>query len=1042
MKKVLSLVLVLALVLGMMPVFAADGNATGAEMLYKYGFIAGNNGDLMVNKALTRAEYAVLVAEMNGLKDEAANYAAPANFNDVEAGKWYAPYVAYGQAQGWFAGYPDGSYKPEAEMSGQEFAAALMNVLKYDFTWNTVVADAAAIGVDVNTAGFNRGAAFEAMWSAVNMPVKGEEVALGVKLGRLESAVTTTGPLTVQAVTANTAKSFEVKFKYAVEDASKVAFEVKRSNTKVALTVAWNEAKTAATLSSSAKLPEGDYEIVVNDASTATPVALGTFKVTIDKEKIASVEFDSDTIMRTSDIEGVVGYKVLNQYGEDVTNGTIGRGISWITSTQSYDADEKAGILTVTQGKVDEYNSQLRTYDTVVITAQDTSVGFAQTKTFKVSDTINVVQDVKINGIVDENDEAVTFAYDPAKTFYLDVTALDANGKEIKSYAVLSSKANQTTDEKGEIVSGSGQYILDVKCSNGNYITLVPEKHPKDSSRMAYRLDLIEAPDYDTPITFIALATFSGKSSNYTAQYGRDISVEKFVLQSPAITVSSGKNIEFPFEAFDQYGNPVTDFDKLDGKINISNKNVKFVRQADGSAKLFGTFENDSTNDITEYISATINQSTSGSYSQISVVVKKAAHPETIQALTHNYAYTKGGDWNRRISNFKIYDQYDNLMNLRNDKDNWKYALKVTTSDKNVIGLRTNDSIVTGTPDFTPVATGNGEYVVINKDTKVYFTGGTKQGSATISYELGYYVNAAGEIIDIPTTNPTDFTWKKIDDASATAYNIDPDDITSAYLDFDGQKILMLDEYPAYYDKKDNEITQIAYEDAIVVDEPTVYGKTSSGKIVRVPDGAYEQGYVSVSGFTVSSNKFSVLTPSDYTGEYEIIANGDFGNDKTAEATVTGIIYGTKGTLQASAKITAIDEAPKATDVYFWYSDGALRDKTLVVTNDIVELTADTMKNQLGGYPLFYYNSDDGSMNATNIIDAEVDTQYGESNGIIDRVTVTKIASESDATFDVLSNKSMMVVNGDPKVGDEWSVTITSGSLSRTIVLKIVESNN
>ena len=93
MKKVLSLVLVLALVLGMMPVFAAG--ETGAEMLYKYGFIAGNNGDLMVDKELTRAEMAVLVAEMNGLKDETANYGATANFSDVEAGKWYTPYVAY-----------------------------------------------------------------------------------------------------------------------------------------------------------------------------------------------------------------------------------------------------------------------------------------------------------------------------------------------------------------------------------------------------------------------------------------------------------------------------------------------------------------------------------------------------------------------------------------------------------------------------------------------------------------------------------------------------------------------------------------------------------------------------------------------------------------------------------------------------------------------------------------------------------------------------------------------------------------------------------
>lgn len=215
MKKVLSLVLAFAMVLGMMPVFAADTTAaTGADQLYKYGFIEGNNGDLMVDKELTRAEMAVLVAQMNGLKDEAANYAAPADFADVEQGKWYTPYIAYGQANGWWAGYPDGTFKPEASMSGQEFAAVLMNALKYEYSWDTVLTVASDAGVKVETAGFNRGDAFDAMWAAVNKPVKGEETALGVKLGKLDAAQATVseGPLAVQSVTANTAKSFEVKF--------------------------------------------------------------------------------------------------------------------------------------------------------------------------------------------------------------------------------------------------------------------------------------------------------------------------------------------------------------------------------------------------------------------------------------------------------------------------------------------------------------------------------------------------------------------------------------------------------------------------------------------------------------------------------------------------------------------------------------------------------------------------------------------------------------------------------------------------------------
>ncbi|GAU77796.1 S-layer homology domain-containing protein [Fusibacter sp. 3D3] len=1026
MKKVLSLVLVLAMVLGMMPVFAAG--ETGADQLYKYGFIAGNNGDLMVDKELTRAEMAVLVAEMNGLKEEAANYAAPANFSDVTAGKWYTPYVAYGQANGWWAGYPDGSFKPEIGMSGQEFASVLMKALKYDVTWNTVIADAAAVGVSVkSTASLTRGAAFDSMWTTVNTPAKGETVALGVKLGRLTSAIVSEGPLAVDTVTANTAKSFEIKFKNVVKDTTKVAFEVKRDTTKVALTAAWNEAKTVATLSSAAKFTEGNYEIVVSDATAATPVALGTFKVTIEKEKVAAVTFDSDTLLRLSDIQGVVGYKVVNQYGEDITDGSLGRSLQWISSTdKGADADEKTGVVTVTQGTDKEYNSQLRTFKTVVLTVRDTSSGFVSTKTLNVSDTISVVNEVKINGIVNEAGESVDFAYDTSKTYYLDVTVLDANGKEVKSYAIL----NATVGE-------AKQKILSVESTNKSVIEIKPEKHPKRSGEMAYRINFEkpQSESYDMPITFLALSPYSGKSATATFTLGRSSTVEKFVLQAPAITVSSGKTIEFPFEAFDQSGKVVTEFDKLSGKINLSGvpdgDSFKFIRQADGSAKLFGTFINATTTDKSVFLSSTIDGATTNSYSSISIIVKEKAIPETIQALAHPYAFTENAQWNRNISHMNIFDQFDNKMNLKNDSDNLTYQVKITSSQDDKIYLSTTeaDSFNGTTPlDENGAVIAKLKEVTISGDTKVYFYGGSKYGSSTITYDLGY-MSAA---IPATATDPAvPAAWKSINTASTSVYNIVPKDIVSASVgDLEGTKILMLKGFDSYYDG--TKITWASDDAEGVISRPSVYGKTSGGTIVRLPSSMQ-------AGFTVNNNKFSVV------GNDTIIAAGDFNNATTADATVTGLVYGANGILQASANITASNESPKASAVIASFDDAKLRNKTFVLTNDVATVTKTTF-DAFNGKSLLYLNKN-GTKTSTNGFKFKVNTQYGASTGIADKISVVKTAVGAPAAAgdapSVLYVDSLGVahITGVVAVGDEFSITASAGAYSKTIIFKVVTSN-
>lgn len=219
MKKVLSLVLALVLVLGMIPTFAAG--ETGAELLFEHEFIYGDeNGNLMVEKMLTRDEMTVLFAQMYGKEVEAAAFVAPANFTDAATFGWASNFISFAQANEWIVGYPDGSYQPKNVVTGKELLSALMQVLGYEFTWETLVADAAAVGLTVSTEGpILRGAAFETIWIAVSaININGEEMTIGEKTGKIEPATPVVVDLALVSVKATNLGEVEILFNNEIDE--------------------------------------------------------------------------------------------------------------------------------------------------------------------------------------------------------------------------------------------------------------------------------------------------------------------------------------------------------------------------------------------------------------------------------------------------------------------------------------------------------------------------------------------------------------------------------------------------------------------------------------------------------------------------------------------------------------------------------------------------------------------------------------------------------------------------------------------------------
>ena len=294
MKRVLSLVLALVLVLGMIPTFAAD--ATGAQALYDNGFITGKDGadleaKLDVNAQLTRAQLAALIAELNGAKEEAAAFEQPADFTDFATiAGWAKNFVSYAAVNGWMNGFTDGTFRANASVPAQQLAAVLMNALGYDVVWNTVLADAAELGIVVEGTALTRGEAFEAMWVAVSeVKMADSDMTLGQHLGKLTPPVVVPTELMITSVTANNLKEIVVTFNQAVDKTTVVDTNFSLSPSAGTLSPSLSEdGKTVTVTAENAKGEavnfDADYCIVAV-GRTAYTEGLGLDKIGITVEE-------------------------------------------------------------------------------------------------------------------------------------------------------------------------------------------------------------------------------------------------------------------------------------------------------------------------------------------------------------------------------------------------------------------------------------------------------------------------------------------------------------------------------------------------------------------------------------------------------------------------------------------------------------------------------------------------------------------------------------------------------------------------------------
>lgn len=134
-SKWIALLLVLTLVLSAGVVASAEELSDIADTKYETavltlieaGVISGYpDGTFKPENSITRAEASKIVVLATGVTEGAITAAAEtADFSDME-GHWAADYVAYAAAEGILNGYPDGTFKPDNNVTYYEITKMLV----------------------------------------------------------------------------------------------------------------------------------------------------------------------------------------------------------------------------------------------------------------------------------------------------------------------------------------------------------------------------------------------------------------------------------------------------------------------------------------------------------------------------------------------------------------------------------------------------------------------------------------------------------------------------------------------------------------------------------------------------------------------------------------------------------------------------------------------------------------------------------------------------------------------------------------------------
>jgi hypothetical protein len=727
-KKLIALTLSAALTFSaIVPAFAAEGISRDAQAAKDLGMLKGSDGGVTtqyLQSSPTRIQAAILFLRLKGLENTALSYKGTNNFADASEMKWdqgrnIMAYLKDHPELGW-TGIGNNKFNPNSQIDVKSYYKVMLEALGYaegtDFQWNDVLTFAASKDLKsvAGTTNFVVDNIATATMEALKAGMKSGNNTLIASL--IESGVVSreaavkAGLIADQAeiktTAASSAKSFKVSFKTAVADPSKVSFQVKRNSVAVAVTAAWNDTKTEATLTYAGVLPEGDYTVAVKEGTND----LGSKTVSVTKQKVDKIEILGNQLSVAPTTaqgsgNGYAAYQVFDQYGVDITNTSLANGKIEFNASVGTVESAKDGLITIKPFS----GTVLTQYPTATVTGVCTESAVSATKSLTVSLSQGTLSGITLNKVVNADNKEV-YANDTITKFYIDYTALDVNGNATKSSTLV---------KNGLMLTGTP--AVDLISSNPTVLGAKVVTDPADSSKTAIELQVKGYNVYsDTPVIITAM-TKSGKSSSITINVKKQATLDKLTLMAPSVLIAEGdKNVVIPYEAFDQNGNQLTSYDDIMGKFQVPTNNLKFIKNADGTLKITtgnATFTKgvptvfQIVTDSGKASMITLKADATAIANDVIVdssVVKQFMQSDAVQSMDLGASY--GG--------FKVLDQYGRTIDLTSAATDGYYVKATVTSGSDLVSV-TGDAKAYAGNKIEIKSNSNGKY-----------------GTATITFDL------------------------------------------------------------------------------------------------------------------------------------------------------------------------------------------------------------------------------------------------------------------------------------------------------------------
>jgi hypothetical protein len=524
-----------------------------------------------------------------------------------------------------------------------------------------------------------------------------------------------------------TAKSLKVTFNHAV-DTNKAVFEVKKGSVKVNTSaITWNADKSEATIELAGKLTAGDYTVNVSGLSAEVL----TKTTTVQDEKVAKIEILSTEAPLVDSVDGddpfvddlQVGYRVLNQYNEDITKTT-----SLTTSAPNVTVNPTTGTVTI----VGDYNTTTNKLATFTLIHAATATTASATVT-AVSEA--KVSEVAVKGLYNKDGKALTETSNLTNDkFYVELELKDQYGKVITDAAkmteVLITESNSTV-----VDAATNATVIDVNGTKKVVVALTGT--PQVGNNV---------------VTAIALA--SGKSASYTVSVGEATRAYNVDVAAPELAVAN-EVTNIPVNVTDKEGNTITDLAILKDSARGVKISVGGVDQTanlivkDGNVVLPQTL-------VEGYQSIIIMSNANQKVDTLTLQVKAAAKPVIVTGLSSATSTTvkSGGIRNIAVGNLVVEDQYGRVMTAV-QINAW---LDAAAGNKIVVTEDGSSSVVAIPGSNTITATGDSVNVVA----------GAAKGTEKLTITL--YDATNGPIV----SSAKDVTLRVTDGSEYTSYVVSP----------------------------------------------------------------------------------------------------------------------------------------------------------------------------------------------------------------------------------------------------------------------------